>query len=329
MDLKDASVGVVDEDRSALSLRLIDALQKPYFGRVTNIRNDEVEKEMERARYTFVLQFPTHMESDIRGGKKVTAQLLIDATVMGQAQIGAGYIQNIVAMELARYFKVQSISVESVDIITRYAFNQNRNTAWFTSITGLIQNITMLAILLTGAALIRERESGTIEHLLVMPVNTLEIVLSKVVANGLVILVASLLSIEIVVRQIIGVEINGSIPLFMLVSALYLLFTTGLGLFLGTVSRSMPQMGLLFILIVLPMNLLSGGFTPLESMPVLLQKIMHFVPSTTYISLAQAILFRNAGFDIIWPKMLLITVVGLAFFIFSAARFRDFLEKQG
>lgn len=193
----------------------------------------------------------------------------------------------------------------------------------------MIQNITMLAILLTGAALIRERERGTIEHLLVMPVTSMEIVLSKVVANGIVILLASFLCIQFTIRQWIGVEINGSIALFLLASALYLFFTTGLGLFLGTISRSMPQMGLLFILIVLPMNLLSGGYTPLESMPEILQKIMSVVPSTNYIKLAQAILFREAGFSIVWPEMLMVTVVGLILFIFSTLKFRSFLEHQG
>ena len=100
-------------------------------------------------------------------------------------------------------------------------------------------------------------------------------------------------------------------------------------MFLGTISRSMPQMGLLFILIVLPMNLLSGGFTPLESMPEILQKIMSVVPSTNYIKLAQAILFRDAGFSIVWPEMVMVTVVGLMFFIYSTLRFRSFLERQG
>lgn len=329
MDMKKAAVGIVDEDRSGLSLRFRDALREPFFGRVESLSHDRVEREMESANYTFVLIFPHRMEADIRAGRRVTAQLLIDATVMGQAQTGAGYIQNILQRQLADYFKTPVTQKPPVDLIIRYAFNQSRESAWFSSVNGIIQNITMLAILLTGAALIRERERGTIEHLLVMPLTALEIVLSKVIANGAVILLAAFLSIQIMLRQVIGVEIQGSIGLFMVASVLYLFFTTGLGLFLGTVSRSMPQMGLLFILILMPMNLLSGGFTPLESMPVVLQHVMQFVPSTNYVSLAQAILFRNADIGIVWPQMLSITIVGLAFFIYSATRFRSFLDRQG
>ncbi len=144
-----------------------------------------------------------------------------------------------------------------------------------------------------------------------------------------IILLAAFLCIQLTIRQWIGVEINGSITLFLCATALYLFFTTGLGLFLGTIARSMPQMGLLFILIVLPMNLLSGGLTPLESMPEILQKIMSVVPSTNYIKLAQAILFRDAGLSIVWPEMVMVTVVGLLLFIYSTLRFRSFLERQG
>lgn len=328
-DLKRASIGIIDEDRSPLSLRLADSLLPPYFGAVDTITQTEADEGLESAKYSFVLHFPTRMEADLRAGKQITAQLLIDATIIGQAQIGAGYIQTIIQQELVRYFNMQDSAQSPVDLIVRYSFNQGRKTAWFASITGMIQKITMLAILLTGAALIRERERGTIEHLLVMPISALEIVLSKVIANGVVILLATLLCIQLTIRLWIGVEIDGSITLFLIATALYLFFTTGLGLFLGTISRSMPQMGLLFILIVLPMNLLSGGFTPLESMPEILQKIMSVVPSTNYIKLAQAILFRDAGFSIVWPEMVMVTVVGLMFFIYSTLRFRSFLERQG
>lgn len=328
-DLKSAAVGIVDEDRSPLSLRLTDALLPPEFGKVTPVSHGEAEQGLESAQYTFVLQFPQRMEADLRAGKSVTVQLLIDATVMGQAQIGAGYIQNIIQQETARYFGLSAASASSVDLIIRFAFNQERNTAWFSSVTSMIQQITMLAALLTGAALIRERERGTIEHLLVMPVTSFEIVLSKVIANGVVILLAAWLCLEVTIKRWIGADIVGSVPLFILATALYLFFTTGLGLFLGTVARSMPQMGLMFILIILPMNLLSGGFTPLESMPEILQKIMSVVPSTNYIKLAQAILFRDADISIVWPEMIMVTGVGLLLFTYSTIKFRGFLERQG
>lgn len=328
MELRKATVGIVDEDRSILSHRFADALRPPYFGTVDQLKHAEVDHAMETAKYTFVLQFPTKMESDLRAGKSVTLQLLIDATVTGQAGIGAGYINNIIQVETARYFKKPGMLQSHVNLVIRYAYNEAQNYEWFGGIASLIQNITMLAILLTGAALLRERESGTIEHLLVMPITPLQIILSKVIANGSIILLVSFLSIMLVLKQLIGIQIGGSITLFILVTGLYLFFCTGLGIFLGTIARSMPQLGLLFILIILPMNLLSGAFTPLESMPLALQKIMAFVPSTSFVSMSQAILFRGAGLEAILADIAVVVIVGLMLFIYSIIRFRDFLEKQ-
>ncbi len=329
MELHKAAIGVVDEDQSALSARFADALLPPYFGKVDYIRHQDVDPAMENATYTFVLQIPADMEKDLRAGKHVTLQLLVDASALGQAQLGSGYITSIFQTEMLRYFQHEQDVALPVNLVVRYAYNQGQNHEWFMGVAALIQNISMLAVALTGAALIRERESGTIEHLLVMPVTPLQIVLSKVIANGSVILAVSLISLKTVLQQGIGIELEGSIGLFMLVSALYLFFTTGLGIFLGTIARSMPQMGLLFILTILPMNLLSGAFTPLESMPAWLQHIIVYMPSTAYVSMAQAILFRGAGIGVVWPDMLTVTVIGLAFFGYSAVRFRSFLERQG
>lgn len=329
MELQNATVGVVDEDHSTLSYRLVDALQLPYFGTVVQLKHADIDQAMEEAKYTFVLQLPTKLESDLRAGKSVTIQLLIDATVIGQSGIGAQYIDKIIQMEVARYLQQPEITEQSVNLVLRYAYNEGQNYEWFGGIASLIQNITMLAILLTGAALLREREGGTIEHLLVMPITPTQIVLAKVIANGLVILFVVFLSVILVLHRLIGVEIGGSILLFLFVTSLYLCFCTGLGIFLGTIVRSMPQLGLLYILIILPMNLLSGGFTPLESMPILLQNIMAFVPSTSFVSMAQAILFRGAGIEVMLKEISIVVIAGIGLLTYSIVRFRRFLEQQG
>src|SRR6202044_788911 len=169
---------------------------------------------------------------------------------------------------------------------------------------GIINNVPMLAIIRSGAAIIREREHGTMDHLLAMPLTPFEIAMSKVWANGLVITVAVGLSLYVVVRTILGVPIAGSIPLFMAGVVIYLFFATAIGIFLGTVTRSMPQLGLLYMLVYLPMNMLSGGNTPLESMPSWLATVMQASPSTHFVSFAQSILYRGAGIDVVWPEFL-------------------------
>lgn len=322
-ELRNASIAIVDEDRSQLSLRIGQAFLLPYFSKPDYIPFDAVDAGMETGRYTFVVILPGGFEADVLAGRQPSVQVNIDATAMMQAGIGDGYIRNILSQEVSRYLRtVQTDTNPATTLTVRYAFNPNLTGAWFTSVMQLLQQITMLSIILSGAALIREREHGTIEHLLVMPLTPMEIMLAKVWANGLVILVATGLSLWGVIEIFLQVPIAGSIPLFLVGTALYLFFATALGIFLATITRSMPQFGLLFMLVALPMNLLSGGNTPIESQPEVLQTIMQIVPSTHFVSYAQAILYRGAGIDIVWPQFLLVAAIGGVFFAFSAVRFR-------
>jgi ABC-2 type transport system permease protein len=188
---------------------------------------------------------------------------------------------------------------------------------------GIINNVTMLAIILAGAAVIREREHGTMDHLLVMPLTPFEIAMAKVWANGLVITVATAISLYVVVQTLLGVPIAGSIPLFLVGAAIYLFFATAIGIFIGTICRSMPQLGLIFMLLYAPMVILSGSNTPLESMPHWLATAMRASPSTHFVSFAQAILYRGAGFDVVWPNFLFVALVGGVFFGFALLRFRS------
>jgi ABC-2 type transport system permease protein len=181
----------------------------------------------------------------------------------------------------------------------------------------------MLAIILAGAAVVREREHGTMDHLLVMPITPFEIAMSKIWANALVITVAVGLSLAIVVNGLLDIPIAGSVPLFMCGVAIYLFFASAVGIFLATIARTMPQLGLLYILVAVPLNLLSGANTPLESMPPLLRTIMQASPSTHFVAFAQAILYRGAGFDIVWPRFLLVGAIGAVFLGLALLRFRS------
>lgn len=322
-DLNNASIAIVDEDRSQLSARIRQAFLPPYFKTPRLIQFQDIDPGMDSGHYTFVIVIPDDFEADVLAGRQPAVQVNIDATAMMQAGIGDGYISTIIAREIGEFVDGgQAAARYPVALKSRYAFNPNITSSWFTSVTEIINNITMLSIVLTGAALIREREHGTIEHLLVMPLTPFEIMMAKVWANGLVILVATGLSLGLVVETLLQVPVAGSKSLFLFGTALYLFFATALGIFLATIARSMPQFGLLFMLVFLPMNLLSGGETPIESQPELLQNFMQAVPSTHFVSFSQAILFRGAGIDIVWPEFALVTAIGSAFFIFAVVRFR-------
>jgi ABC-2 type transport system permease protein len=324
-ELRDASVGIVDEDRSPLSRDIAASLLPPYFKPPQQVKLSDVDRLMDTAQYTFIIDIPPHFERDLEAGRRPAIQVDVDATAMMQAGIGAGYIQNILAVEIARFAGADATGATAsppVTLAIRVAFNPNLSTTLFNGVMAIINNVTMLAIVLAGAAIVREREHGTMDHLLTMPLSPFEIALAKVWANALVITIAVGLSLVLVVRGLLAVEILGSVPLFMAGVALYLFFATAIGVFLGTVVRSMPQLGLLFILIALPMELLSGGNTPLDSMPVWLQTIMQASPSTHFVSFAQAILYRGAGIAIVWPEFLAVGIMGLLFFGLALLRFR-------
>jgi ABC-2 type transport system permease protein len=276
---------------------------------------------------TFALDIPPNFQRDLLAGRSPTIQLNVDATRMSQAFTGGGYVQSIVSGEVSEFldrYRAETSLPVALDLRAR--FNPELNKGWFGAISDMIDSITMLSIILTGAALIREREHGTIEQLLVMPVTPFEIMLSKVWSMGLVVLVASGLSLGFVVQGLLAVPTNGSALLFMTGAALDIFAMTCLGIFLATIAGSMPQFGLLLMMVLLPLQILSGGVTPRESMPEIIQAIMFVAPNTHFVMLAQAVLFRGAGLDVVWPQLVALLIIGTALFGLSLRRFRQFLK---
>jgi len=322
-ELHNASIGYVDEDNSELSRKILHAFLPPFYKSPQPVELLDVDRLMDTSKFTFIVDIPPNFERDVLGGRRPAIQVNVDATAMIQAGLGSAYSQQIITSEVASFVSRSQVpALPTIDLSVRIAFNPNVITSWFTSVMGIINNVTMLAIIMAGAAIVREREHGTMDHLLVMPVSPVEIAMSKVWANALVITVTVGLSLSIVVRMLLGIPIAGSVLLFMAGTAIYLFFATAIGIFLGTVARSMPQLGLLMMLIVMPMNMLSGSNTPLESMPPWLSTIMQVSPSTHFVSFAQAILYRGAGFDVVWPQFLAVAVIGAIFFILALFRFR-------
>ena len=322
-EVRNASVAIVDEDNSELSRRIAHAFLPPFFQTPEPIAERDIVPSMNSGRYTFVIDVPPNFQRDVLGWRRPAIQLDVDATAMVQAGLGADYAQQIIITEINDFlWRREANPPSQVNLVVRIAFNPNVTTAWFTSVMGIINSITMLAIILAGAAVVREREHGTMDHLLVMPLTPFEIAMSKIWANGLVIVVAVGLSLRFVVHGLLAVPIAGSIPLFLIGAALYLFFATAIGIFLGTIARSMPQLGLLYLLVFLPLNMLSGSNTPLESMPAWLATIMRASPSTHFVSFAQAILYRGAGFAVVWPQLVIVALIGGLFFGLALSRFR-------
>jgi len=327
--LHNAAIAIVDEDASPLSARIVGSFYPPNFKTPEMISLAQADAGMDNGDYTFVLDIPPGFQRDVLAGRVPAAQLNVDATRMSQAFTGSGYIQQMVASEVSEFVqRTRSQAPAPVDLALRMRFNPNLEQAWFGSLMEIINNVTMLSIILTGAALIREREHGTIEHLLVMPVTPAEIMLAKVWAMGLVVLLAALVALLGVVRGALQVPIQGSVALFMGVAAVHLFATTSMGIFMATLARSMPQFGMLMMLVLVPLQMLSGGSTPRESMPHFVQNVMLAAPNTHFVMAAQAILYRGAGIDVVWPQLVAIAAIGALLFAASLARFRRTISQM-
>jgi ABC-2 type transport system permease protein len=322
-EVNNASIGFVDEDQSTLSKELLNAFYPPRFKTPVLINAGETEPLMDKGKLMFVVVLPTRFEHDLRAGRNPAVQVNIDATAMQQAGIGAGYIRNILNDRIASFMKrTEESQPPPVNLVIRKLFNPNSMSSWFKSVVAIINQITLLTVVLTGAAVIREREHGTLEHLLVMPLTSFEIAMAKVWANGLVILVATGASLLFIVHMALKVPFAGSVTLWFVGVVLYLFFSTALGIFLGTISRSMAQFALLIILVIVVLMLLSGGSTPVESQPKWLQVLTYLLPARHFVSFSQVIIYRGGGFSAVWIQFLMVAGIGLVFFVYSLNLFR-------
>lgn len=329
-EVKNAAIAVHDQDRSQLTYRIRDAMLAPQFKRVKDIDGTQIDRAMDLGEYSFVLSIPPHYTADLLAGKRPQIQLLVDATASSQAAVGTGYIRQIVGREVNGYLgnRLGTTGMMPFEPAVNVLFNPNMRSDWFMPLNQLVGNSTLLTILLVGAAVIREREHGTIEHLLVMPVGAGEIVMAKILANGLIILVSSVLSLLFVMHRAVGVPINGSLPLFVACQAVYLFAMAGLGVLLATQAPTMPQFSLLCIIVYIGVFLLSGSTSPIENLPHSVRMLSELSPMTQFTALSKDIIFRGAGWSVIRYRVAITAVAGALFTVLAILRFRRMLAQQ-
>lgn len=330
MQLSHASLLVHDGDHSVSSRELIHRFHLPYFrfdGEVQD--SEEGMRHLDRGTAMLLLDIPPRFHEAILAQEPVSLQLQVDTTNAPQGLSAAGYAARIVgsfsADLAASRLGGSSGSRMSLPVVTsahRVWFNQEQNESWFNGISHVLRMITLFAVLLPAAALVREKERGTIEQLLVSPLTPLQIMLSKVTAMTIVILAATALSMATVLMPIFGVPIKGSAALFFALTALYSFTTAGLGLFAATVTKNQAQVGMVALLVVSPMLLLSGITTPFEAMPPWVQVLMALSPLRYYIDITYGILLKGAGLELLWDSTLAMAALGAALFGLGLWRFR-------
>lgn len=328
--VQNAAIAIVDEDRSALTGQIAGALMRPWFQEPAYLSADQAAAAMDRGEIMLALAFPSDSAADAIAGKAPVAQLLADATAVSQARLGSDYLRNIVQLESLEFLSGSSDArPPERRLELRRAFNAHGNPVWFKSISSLLNQLSLLTIALTGAAMLREREHGTIEHLMVMPLAPAEVALSKVLATMIVVLVAFNGSLLLVVQGLLQVPVAGSVPLLVAGAAVYLWAAAAIGMLLGTLARSMAQFALLVIVVIIPVIMLSGGMGAVESQPDLVQKLTLALPSRHFLAFAKAVVFRGAGIDAVWPQLALMAGLGAVFFTASLLLFRRSMSVTG
>lgn len=333
MQLQHADLAVLDGDRSPSSRELIYRLQLPYFrnqGEIVDSR--EGLRRLDEGRAMVVLDIPPRFHEAILRGEPTAVQLQVDTTNAPQGLSAASYATRIIGgfgaeLGLASLgISSPPVGVPRVTSAHRVWFNPNQDETWFQSISHLLRMITVFAVLLPAVALVREKERGTVEQLLVSPVTPLQIMLSKVLAMTGVILACTAIATYGVLGPVFHVPMKGQAWLYFVLTAMYSFTTAGLGLAAATVTRNQAQVGMITLLVVAPMLLLSGMTTPYESMPDWVRTMMVVSPLRYYIDITYGVLLKGAGLDVLWKPVAAMTGLGAGLFGIGMWRFRRQLE---
>lgn len=333
MQLQNADLLVYDADHSRSSRELIHRFQPPYFrfnGEIADSRQGL--QRLDEGRAMLLLEIPPRFHETLVGGEPTAVQLLVDTTNAPQGLSAAGYTVRI-AGGLGTEIGLASVGLSGakatlplVESAHRVWFNPNQDETWFQSISHLLRMITIFAVLLPAAALVREKERGTVEQLLVSPLSPFQIMFSKVLAMSAVILIATGLALYGVLRPVFHVPLKGSSGLFFLLTAVHIFTTAGFGLVAATIARNQAQVGMMTLFLVGPMLLLSGITSPYESMPRWVQMMMTLSPLRYFIDVTYGVMLKGAGLDVLWKPAGAMLLLGGGLFGFGMWRFRRQFE---
>ena len=330
LQLSRAPMVVLDADHSAASRDLIYRFRPPYFrleGELGSAR--DAIGLLDRGQVMLALDIAPGFGEAIQRGEAATVQLQVDATHPMPAYLATSYAAQIVGeYSLATVLQREGLSIADLNELPsvvndqRMWFNPNLTDTWFMPLSELLEGITLFSILLPAAAMVKEKERGTVEQLLVSPLTPFQIVFPKVLAMSVVILVGVSLSLFAVLGPLFAVPVRGSLGLFYVVTTLYIFTNAGIGLFIATVARNLAQVGLLSLLVMGPILLLSGLWTPPEAMPTWMSWVTLASPMRHYIDVSFGIFLKGAGLELLWDSMLAIGILGVLIFALGVRRFR-------
>lgn len=335
MEVKKFPTVIYDLSKSPASRELINRFQLPYFKILSYLhREEEITQWLDSGKASMAIIIPPDFQRRINSGEQAKVQVITDGTISMSATIAAAYVAQIAgdySMEvLERQGRFTRSAFENLPIIDerlRVEFNPNILSSWFTSLLELLNMFTMVSLLLTAAAMVREKEYGTLEQLLVSPARPGEIFIAKIIPTIVIVLSLSFLSIFLVLKPIFNVPIRGSLLLFYSITAIYVFTMSSLGIAIATVARNLPQAMMIMLLILAPMLFLSGAWTPPEAMAPWMQWASLISPMRYFIDFGYSVLFKGNGIAYVWHDILGIVLMGILLFSFSRWWFGRTISK--
>ena len=340
-DIRNISLAIYDLDNTPESREMIEHFASSgyfrIFQRAENPR--EIRRWMDEGKISAALQINDRFARESRQRQGTSIQIIVDGTDSNTASVVLNYAQRIVA-EYSRQILVERIRTlpnipdemkkpffarGGIEVQSRAFFNPNLESRNF-YVPGIMAFVIMLVtLMLTTMAIVREREIGTMEQLIVSPIRPVELILGKTIPFALIGYIDVLLVTGVGVFWF-EVPIRGSLVLLLAATTIYLLSTLGIGLFISTISRTQQQAMMTMFFFFIPAILLSGFVFPIANMPVVVQYLSYADPLRYFLVIIRGIFLKGNGFDILWPQMLALAILGAAVFTFSSLRFRKRLE---
>jgi ABC-2 type transport system permease protein len=323
MDVNNVSTAWLDFDKSKESRELSRRLEASgYFTIVARpASSKEIAPLIDGGKALLAIEVDRDFSKDIKKGRSAQLQVIVDGTDSNTGLIAMNYVNQIVATYSADLGAPIKAMAAPADFRQRIWYNPDlRSRNYF--LPGVIALIVMLTcLMLTSMAVVRERETGTMEQLMVTPIRPLELMLGKTMTPALVGFI-DMLMVTIAGVLWFHVPIKGSLPFLFLSTGVYLLSVLGIGLLLSTLSKTQQQAMMASFFFFQPAILLSGFATPIESMPAIFQYMTYVSPLRYFLVIVRGIFLKGVGFDVLWPQVLALFVLGILIFLFSALRFK-------
>lgn len=325
-NVENIRLGIVDYSNTYESRELISAFteNRIFNAQRYSINVQPLSKEVEEGQVIAGLVIPPEFKRDLtQDGNTAEVQVLINGVDANTAGIAGGYISQIVNEYSRQLDPDQAPAL--IDTQVTYLYNPGLTSTWFfvPGVLGVV--VTLISILVSSAALVREKETGTLEQLLMTPSVSWEILLAKIMPLFVLVIGDAILALS-VARLVFALPIRGSLLLFLALSSIYTFVGIGIGIVLATVSRSQQQAQLISFFVTLPVMQFSGAISPIETMPPLLQYLSLLNPLRHYVEILRGLLLKGVGLDVLWPNVFALSAFAIVLLTVSINRFRSQLS---